>query len=83
MLPNNSGSDGRSDIARGYVLASRVTGIGMQMAIPPGIGWWLDGWCNTTPWILVVGVVFGFAVSLAELIQLANEGEAEDSRREK
>ena len=34
--------DGRSAMARGYVLASRAMSIGFQMIIPVGVGWWAD-----------------------------------------
>ena len=65
--------DGRNSVARGYVVASRVMSIGMQMAVPPAIGWWADGKFNTAPWLLCLGAVIGFAVSMTELVQLARE----------
>jgi F0F1-type ATP synthase assembly protein I len=48
----------------------------MQMAVPPAIGWWIDGQLNTAPWLLILGAVFGFTVSLFELVKFAKESAA-------
>lgn len=73
MTQSDNERDGRSAVARGYVLATRVTSIGMQMALPPLVGWWLDSQFNTGPWLVVVGAFLGFAVSMLELIRLAKD----------
>ncbi|MCX7408909.1 MAG: AtpZ/AtpI family protein [Planctomycetales bacterium] len=65
--------DGRSEMARGYVVASRVMSIGFQMIIPVGVGWWADSAWKTSPWLMLLGVVLGFVVSMMELMQLARE----------
>ena len=75
MTNSDDDRDGRSSAARGYVLATRVTSIGMQMAVPPAIGWWADSYFNSGPWLLIVGAVLGFTVSLMELIKLAKDSE--------
>jgi ATP synthase protein I len=74
MTTSDDDRDGRSPVARGYVLASRVTSIGMQMALPPLIGWWVDNQFNTSPWLLILGGIFGFSVSMLELVRLAKDG---------
>ena len=73
MTTGDDNRDGRTSVARGYVIATRVTSIGMQMAFPPLIGWWLDGKFNTAPWLLLLGTALGFGVSMLELVRLANE----------
>ena len=65
--------DGRSSQARGYVLASRVTSIGLQMAVPPVIGWWVDLKWGLSPLFLIFGAVFGLVVSFFELLRFAKE----------
>ena len=65
--------DGRNAMARGYVLASRVTSIGIQLLIYVGLGWWADSTWKTTPWVMLLGVVVGFVVMLMELLQIAKE----------
>ncbi len=32
------------------------------------LGWWLDGRWGTSPWLLLTGLAFGFAVGLYRLI---------------
>lgn len=79
-MSDNEDRDGRSATARGYVLASRASSIGMQMAIPTGIGWWLDSMWNTTPWLMIAGVVLGFVAAMIELIQLARDSNSAPAR---
>jgi F0F1-type ATP synthase assembly protein I len=47
----------------------------MQMALPPTLGWWADSQFKTTPWLLIVGAVLGFTVSMFELVKLAKDSE--------
>ncbi|MFO1042648.1 MAG: AtpZ/AtpI family protein [Planctomycetaceae bacterium] len=73
MASSDNNRDGRSSAARGYVLASRVTSISIQMALPPGVGWWLDERFSTSPWLMIVGVLLGFSVAMLELLKFAKE----------
>ena len=77
MNQSDNDRDGRSSVARGYVLADRVFTIAMQMALPPAIGWWVDGKLKTSPWLLAAGAVLGFVASLLQLIKLAKDSEDE------
>ena len=78
-MSDDENRDGRSATARGYVLASRASSIGLQMAIPTGLGWWVDSTWKTTPWFMIAGVVLGFVVAMLELIKLAKESNRADS----
>jgi F0F1-type ATP synthase assembly protein I len=71
MADSDDDRDGRNSAAKGYVLATQVMSIGLQMAIPPGIGWWLDQKYSTAPWLTVVGVLFGFSIAMLELLKIA------------
>jgi F0F1-type ATP synthase assembly protein I len=73
MAASEESRDGRNSVARGYVLATKVSSIGMQMAFPPLIGWWIDTKWGTTPWMLMLGACLGFVISLLELIKFAND----------
>ena len=53
----------------------RAMSIGIQMAAPPGVGWWLDQRYATAPWLTVVGVLLGFAMAMLELLKLAKESQ--------
>ena len=75
MAKSDDDRDGRNSVTRGYVLATRVSSIGMQMAIPPAVGWWADSKFNTTPWLLFLGAALGFTVSLLELVKFAKDNE--------
>ena len=74
MAASEDSRDGRNSVARGYVLASKVSSIGMQMAFPALIGWWIDTRWGTTPWLLMLGACLGFTISLLELIKFARDG---------
>lgn len=72
-MADDQDRDGRHAMARGYVLASRVTSIGLQMVVPLGLGWWADSVWKTTPWCMIFGAVLGFVVAMLALIHLAKE----------
>jgi F0F1-type ATP synthase assembly protein I len=74
MAKSDDDRDGRNSAARGYVLATQVMSISLQMAIPPGIGWWLDQKFSTAPWLMVVGLLLGFSIAMLELLKLAKNG---------
>jgi F0F1-type ATP synthase assembly protein I len=60
--------------------ASRITTIGMETALPGALGWWLDERWGTGPWLLIVGVMIGFGVSLLHLMQLVKTFDKEAKR---
>ena len=54
-------------------LAFRVSvEIVSAVAIAVGVGWLLDGWLGTTPWLMVVFVVLGFASGVLNVYRLAS-----------
>jgi len=38
-----------------------------------GLGWLLDNWLGTRPWLLVAGIVLGSAVGLYEFVRLSSK----------
>lgn len=47
-----------------------------------GIGWLLDRWLGTDPWLLVAGIVLGFVLGTWLLFLRATEqGKVEDAKR--
>ena len=38
-----------------------------------GIGWLLDRWLGTKPWLMVIGIVLGAAVGFYEFIRLTSK----------
>tara|TARA_B100001142_G_C14064530_1_gene551012 strand:- start:337 stop:705 length:369 start_codon:yes stop_codon:yes gene_type:complete len=54
-------------------LAFRVSvEIVSAVAIGVVIGWLLDGWLETTPWLMVVFIVLGFAAGILNVYRLAS-----------
>ena len=68
-------------MAVGIYWAMRISTIGFQVAIPTGIGFWLDTRWNTSPWMVLVGAGLGFAIGTLEFIRLAREQSPSDARR--
>ena len=38
-----------------------------------GLGWLLDRWLNTSPWLMVAGIVLGSALGLYEFIRITSK----------
>ena len=38
-----------------------------------GLGWALDRWLGTSPWLLVIGVVLGAAVGFYQFVRLTSK----------
>ncbi|MDB5297970.1 MAG: hypothetical protein JWO31_3953 [Phycisphaerales bacterium] len=53
----------------------RMAGVGVEFVTAFGafaaVGWWADGKFGTTPWLLIAGCGFGFAVGLWSLVRAA------------
>ena len=37
------------------------------------LGWLLDRWLGTDPWLLIIGIVLGSAVGLFEFVRLSSK----------
>lgn len=75
MNQSDDDRDGRSSVARGWLLADRATSIAAMMAVPPYLGWLADSRLKTSPWLLAAGAVFGFVASLYQLLRLAKDSD--------
>lgn len=58
----------------GMYWATRVSSIGMQMAIVPGLGYLADRYFGTLPWLTLLGACVGFGLAMREVLQLASGG---------
>ncbi len=60
---------GAPDLGNWYALSA--VGIEFIVAILGlgAVGWWLDGWLGSDPWLLVVGICVGFGVGLWMLLR--------------
>ena len=41
--------------------------------LPGGLGYWLDGRWQTTPWLMLIGGAFGFGVGLYMMLKAAKQ----------
>jgi F0F1-type ATP synthase assembly protein I len=53
--------------------------IGLEMAVPAGVGLWLDHLFDWHPWGVIVGAVLGFGGGMLHLLQLVNRHQEQDS----
>jgi ATP synthase protein I len=56
----------------GFAYAAGIT-LFVSVAIFCGLGWFLDKWLGTQPWLLVVGIVLGSALGLFEFVRLSSK----------
>lgn len=52
--------------AAAFTLFASVVSVG-------GLGWLLDRWLGTQPWLLVMGIALGSAVGLFEFVRLSSK----------
>ncbi|MEZ6065222.1 MAG: AtpZ/AtpI family protein [Planctomycetaceae bacterium] len=65
--------------------ATRISTIGFQMAVPPLLGWWADGFWGVAPWLVIVGAILGFLggmLSLRSLVAELDRQRFSEGRRE-
>ena len=65
----------------------RYSALGFEMAlsvlIGMGIGYYLDKWLGTAPWLMIVWLGFGFAAGVRSLYRAAKRVEAEQEQAER
>ena len=61
----------------GYYFA--LAQVGVEMIVPTILGYWLDSWLETPPWITIVAAVFGFAGGMIHLIVILKQKERDES----
>jgi len=72
-LPGSSGAilkSGKNEETTGQLLR-RYGSLGTEMAVAVLIGAWgghaLDQWLGTTPWLLLIGIIFGVAAGFLDI----------------
>lgn len=54
-------------------LATKVTTIGLEFALPAAVGYGVDTWLGTKPAATVVGVVLGFITGMLHAVRMSRE----------
>jgi len=64
----------------------RYGALGFEMALSVliglGIGYYLDKWLGTAPWLMIIWLVFGFAAGFRSLYRAAVRSEKEQTKEE-
>jgi hypothetical protein len=68
-----SGSERRSPLSVGIGLASKLSTLGFEFALPPLLGHYLDRRLGSAPVGLLIGMVLGFAVGIMHILRFARE----------
>jgi F0F1-type ATP synthase assembly protein I len=63
------GRGNSKDLAR-YAAIGQV---GLEMAVPPVVGWYLDSLYGWGPWGVIIGAALGLVGGLVHLVHLANK----------
>jgi ATP synthase protein I len=70
----------RSPLGVGLDLATRVTTIGLEFALPAAAGYGLDSRLGTMPAATVTGVLLGFLIGMLHAVRMSREMVGDPSR---
>ena len=77
MLQADPDEKKNSKLFEGWRESGSLYGAGVQIAagivLMAFIGWWIDTRWGTTPWIMVLGICFGAAAGMYQLVKTVNE----------
>ena len=62
--------DDRSPAAKAMSVVSQIMTIALSGILPVAVGYGLDNWLQTKPWLLILLGLFGFATAIYQLVRL-------------
>ncbi|MBM84096.1 MAG: hypothetical protein CMJ78_26380 [Planctomycetaceae bacterium] len=74
-----SPQDNRPPMVVAMRWVSQISSVSFEMAIPAGVGWWLDQEWDTEPWLLISGAVLGFYAGFTHLLQIVKAANAQQT----
>ena len=69
-MPEKQDSD--ENRKSGFAYAAGFT-LFASVAACCGLGWFLDNWLGTDPWLLIGGIILGSAVGLFQFVRLSSK----------
>jgi ATP synthase protein I len=73
------GESSRREEGSALGLATRaITELVVGIAVAMGLGWLLDRWLGTKPWLMLILLPFGFAAGVANVMRLSQSKQAEE-----
>jgi len=57
-------------MAVGIEMYSQILSIAVMMALPAGVGYWVDSWLGTAPWLVVAGAALGLTGGMVQLLRV-------------
>jgi F0F1-type ATP synthase assembly protein I len=52
---------------------TRITTIGLEFGLPAVLGYGLDRWWHTAPWLTIAGAVSGLLIGMMHVLRLPQE----------
>jgi ATP synthase protein I len=71
----------RSALSIGMEWSSRITTIGLEFALPAFLGFGLDRWWGTSPWMTLGGAFLGLTIGMLHVFRLASQLSGGPGRR--
>lgn len=57
--------------------------VGLEMALPAGLGLWIDSTWNTGPWAVIIGAILGLVLGMLHLVVLLNQQQQQNQQTKK
>jgi ATP synthase protein I len=77
-------ADPKDPFRQGLSLAGRI-GVELVVTTVVGafLGYLLDGWLGTRPWLMVVGVLLGAVAGFRSIYRMANPGDSSEEKKDR
>jgi ATP synthase protein I len=78
-LTQKGGDSSRREEGSALGLATRaITELVVGIAVAMGLGWMLDRWLGTKPWLMLILLPFGFAAGVVNVMRLSQSKQADE-----
>jgi ATP synthase protein I len=77
-------ADSQDPFRQGLSFAVRIgTELVVSTVVGAGLGYLLDNWLGTRPWIMIAGVLLGAVAGFRTVYRLANPGDSSDEKKDR